>query len=224
MKFYYLPLFFLAIVLLSACNNNAHLTDDAIFNKDVSVHPVIATVNGEDIDRAFFQKNLLNARQNALAQGSDPFNVTVNADIRTEVLDQMVNNVLLAQAAESDDITVEDTVIDEQVEALIAQYETKEALEKQLQINGSSFEELQEDLRRTHTVELFLEHYFEEVGIVVSEVEMQTVYNEAAAEQEVPTFDEVKAQIEQQLLQQKQHTAVTSLLEVLRAKAEINKF
>ena len=156
-------------------------------------------------------------------QGRDPFNTTVNTEIRDEVLTQMIENVLLAQAAEAENLEIDEVVIDEQITQLTEQYGGDEALLEQLAINGSSFVELQDDLRRSETVQVFVENYFEELTLVVTEDEMRATYDEAAATQEVPPFEEVQDQIEQELLQRKQQTAITSLLEVLTKKADIKK-
>ena len=211
-----------SVVFLSACSASNTSDSNTVINKNVEETPVIATVNGEEVDRLFYQKNLLAARKNALMQSRDPFDSAVDTEIREEVLNQMIQNVVLAQTAEEIEVQVSTVEVDDQFKQIVEQYGGEEKLVAELTANGSSIDELKEDVLRSKRTQKYIEDFTSALAIEVTDEDIQSTYDEAAAaNKEVPPLDDVREQIKQQLESQKKQEALQTHLDELTKKAAI---
>jgi foldase protein PrsA len=141
---------------LSGCSSvNDALSDDA----------VAATVNGEEIYEQTITDYIANVReQMGLTDDDDWASWMVSYDytaetLRSDVIDSYVSRALISQGAEELGITVDDSEIDEQVDAMKQYYDSDEAWEEALEAVGMDEEyyrsEIEQQLKATKLRDYF---------------------------------------------------------------------
>jgi peptidyl-prolyl cis-trans isomerase SurA len=183
---------------------------------------VVANVNGEVLRGGDLELSIGQLEQTAIAQGQNPQDPQIQTEIRELATEMLVNTTLLQQAAEEAGITV----TAEQIEERIVQLETESggaevlmARMEELDIDRSTFEA---DVRTELTIVALLDTVFAGLDLSASDEEVSAVYEQAASSQEgVPPLEEVRDQVEAQVIQDKQQAAVDAYIDELRAAADI---
>lgn len=183
---------------------------------------MIATVNGAEVAKEEFAISYAQVEQAALAQGADVTALDVKAQIEEQALEVLINTVVLSQLAEEAGITADEAVVQAELDAITAQYESVEALEAALAENNLTAEMVQEDIAQRIQIDTYLQSVIDFESLVVTEEEVVAFYDALAAQGSgLPPVEEVSDAISQQLLQQKQQEAIGAYLETVRAEAEI---
>ncbi|MGC9399009.1 MAG: peptidylprolyl isomerase [Anaerolineae bacterium] len=133
--------------------------------------PLAAVVNGEPITMAAFEQQMANYEASMNATGENPASPEGEASLaqaREAVLNWMIEQVLIVQAASQRGIEVTDEDVDAVIQDLIADI-GQEAFEERLAREGMTLDEMRAQLR----VQLLASRMAEEV---VAEVPTQTVH------------------------------------------------
>ncbi len=112
--------------------------------------PLAATVNGVKITLADYERQIALYETSMAAAGQDPSTTEGQqalAEARQWILDQMIDQVLIEQAAAQTGITVTDEQVDQTIENL-KQEIGEEALAQRVQNEGMTMEEMRSQLRR----------------------------------------------------------------------------
>lgn len=189
--------------------------------RSIADDAVVATVNGVAL-----QGELLNSQMTLLAQQAQIADVATLDDatfaqLQAQALDSIVNTELVAQAATAEGLSVTDADIDEQFDLIVEGVGGMEVAEARLAELGLSADEFKETLVNDILIQQYLE--LESTALDVTEAEALAVYEQVTQGQTegVPAFADVRFQIEQQLEFQKQQEALASLIEELRAEADV---
>jgi len=184
----------------------------------------VAVVNGEKLAAEDLEISVQQLGQTAVAQGLNPTDPQIQAEIQNQALEMLVNTVLLEQAAADRGIEV----TAEEVEARVAELEEAAGGAEALAARLAEFEidrdQLLSDVQEELLIRKLLDEVFAEVDLSVSEEEIAAVYNDAAAasgDQVLPPLTDVSAQIEQQLSQSKEQEALDGFIQELRVDADI---
>ncbi|MFT5832114.1 MAG: FKBP-type peptidyl-prolyl cis-trans isomerase (trigger factor) [Candidatus Paceibacteria bacterium] len=183
-----------------------------------------ATVNGQDIKVTDLESGIEQLSQAAVQQGFDPTDPEVQSEIRSQAVEMVINTALLEQAALENDVSVETEAIDVRITELAEAAGGKESLLERLAEFEIDEAQLRSDVEEELTIRALLDTVFTEADAVVTEQEIIEVYQNAAASnggQPLPPLAEVSAQIEQQLLQNKEQEAIEAYVQSLRAAADI---
>ncbi|MGB3829064.1 MAG: SurA N-terminal domain-containing protein [Ornithinimicrobium sp.] len=192
---------------------------------------VLATVNGEEIAQDEFITAYEPQFAQAAVQAQQAGTEVDQAQLKQQTLDYMVNNVLLLQAADEAGIEISTREIDADIEELAASNGAGSAKDffAALEEEGFTEEEVRTEVGKQLKIEKFLADNADTTQ--PSEQEIRDLYDELSAQQEsagedaasatIPPFDQVQAQLEEQLLQEAQSAAVDDLLTDLRATADI---
>jgi hypothetical protein len=188
---------------------------------------VVATVNGEEISKADYETELENTKATYAQQGInlDDFDEKQMEELETSILDQLINTKLVLQTSADEGIAIEQTEIDTELEGIKSQFEDDKQFEEALAETNLTEEKLEKQVREQLTVS---EYFKSEIGeITVSEEEVKTFYDQykkqlEGQEQEVPEFETIQPQLEQQATAQKKNEKVSELLEELRKVNEKN--
>ncbi|WP_332634099.1 SurA N-terminal domain-containing protein [Halalkalibacter flavus] len=184
---------------------------------------VIAIVNGEEVDREIYVSTLEQEAMQLAMQGIDVDSEEGAAyldQVKDQVLDRIINSILVTHAANEEGIEATEEEIDMGVTDLMAQFglESEEQLQELLEAQGVDMEELRSDVAENVKSNKYVEQKVAEIE--VSEEEIQAFYDEAIAampeteEAELPSLDEVRGEIEQQLQMEK-------LLSNLREESDV---
>ncbi|GHD05360.1 SurA N-terminal domain-containing protein [Zhihengliuella salsuginis] len=192
---------------------------------------VVATVNGEEIDKDEFSRVYEIQFQQAAMQSQMSGEAPDQEQLKKDVAESLVGTELLVQRAEEKGLAATDDQISKALGEAAKSNEMSEdeflaALEKQ----GTDRKQVDVQLKQQVEVQAVVA---EEVGeLTATEEELKTAYEEQKAMQEqmpaesgeapeVPAFDEVKSQLEQQIVQQKESAATQELVEKLRADSDV---
>ena len=106
--------------------------------------PLVATVNGEAISEVEFDAELaryLSAQDDSSSQDKP--------ETRETVLNDLINQILLAQAAREAGYTVDDQKLQERIDILIEQVGSEQALQEWIETQGYRLESFETALRRS---------------------------------------------------------------------------
>jgi len=193
------------------------------------VPDVVAEVNGTEIEKAEFEDAYQQQYQQMAMQSQMSGGKVDENGLKKQVVDNLVNTELLVQEADDRGIEVSQEQADAELTKLAKQNGMKSGDEfaKALEKQGMDRETVDEQLQAQVQIQQLLA---EETGDTKpSEKELRALYQTAKAQQEqagkkgqkVPPFEQVKPQLVDQLEQQKQSEAASTLIEKLRKDAEI---
>ena len=164
-----------------------------VHNRDTQV---IATVNGSKITQSDFVRDDANSQQ---------------------TLDDLIANKLVLQEAGRQKVNIPNSQIDGQIATIKKQLGTEKDFQAALTSNNLTESELRDRIRIS-----LIEQQLGAKGVVVSDDEAQTYYNQNKTQFGTQTFDQSKDQIKAQLLQQKQGQAVQTWIAGLRKNAKVD--
>jgi FKBP-type peptidyl-prolyl cis-trans isomerase (trigger factor) len=184
----------------------------------------VATVNGEDIKVADLESGIGQLSQAAIQQGFDTTDPEVQAEVRSQAVDMMINTKLLEQEAIKNDITINEEAVNARINELAEAAGGQEALLERLKEFQIDEAQLRTDVQEELTIRALLDTVFSDAGTAVTEEEIAAVYQNALAtngDQPLPPLADVATQIEQQLRQTKEQEATETYVQQLRADADI---
>lgn len=184
-----------------------------------------ASVNGVAIPRNDFDRNFAQVMREVEAQGfGTELAPEMEATLKEQAIQSLVNAELLKQAAEEAGIST----TDEQLQARMAEIETGNGGPEQLAARmaefGVTMEQLQIDVKRELLIEAHLEAAVDLESIVVTDEEVAEVYNQVALENagtEIPPLAEVIDLLRDQIVNERQQQLIGAYIETLRQAAEI---
>jgi peptidyl-prolyl cis-trans isomerase SurA len=182
----------------------------------------VAEVNGETLLRSEYNRIRRQLAGTAQQQGLNLTASSTVEQINSQAIETLVNTELIRQAAEAAGSSVTEQEVDERFTEIVEQVGGADALSSSLEELGLSEAELRSDVEQ----ELLIQGYVEsEVGteeLTASDEEVNTLYEEAGgAEAGLPPLEEVRPQIEQQVISTKEQEAISSLVDGLREEADV---
>ncbi len=222
----------LALVILSAIGgylifgkNKIGSTTD---NKAAAVTSV-ATVNGTSIPKATYDTQLANAIASYKSQGVDvAVDATKLAQVKTQVLNDLINNELLIQGALNVGIKTTPEEVEKQFQTVLTQSGGAEGLKAALAQNNLTEAQFRDNISKQLAVQTYLLANIDIKSITVTDAEIAQFYADYSKAQtaasstiKVPSLKDLSEQIKQQLVSNKQQTLITNFVASLREKAKI---
>lgn len=188
---------------------------------------VVATVNGEEITNADLDVSIKQFEQLALAQGVDTSSPEIQAEVRAQALEVLINTTLLRQAAAEKGIAITDEEVAARIETITTDIGGSEALTARMQELQLEAGQMQDDIKDELMIQALLEAVFAEASVEVTDEEVKELYDNAKAQAgadttDFPTLEAVKAQVEQQIQSSKEQAAIDEYLAELKAAADIS--
>ncbi|MBO8127752.1 MAG: SurA N-terminal domain-containing protein [Peptococcaceae bacterium] len=184
----------------------------------------VAVVNGEEISSKTFEEELAAAKDYYKQMGTDldaEENKEQLAEVKEQVLDQLIDRTLLEQKIEEEGIEVSKEEVDGEISKIEEQVGGKEELDKILKEHNLNVDQLRSDIE----YQLALEKLAKSRVDPVSEEEIQELYDQYAQNMENPeSLENMRGEIEQFLVQQQREKVLIELVQELRDNAEIKKF
>jgi hypothetical protein len=235
-----------ALLALTACGGGDSSSDPESADSSTSqgqasadlegIPEVVAEVNGEEVTRdefaPIYQAQLEQATMQAQQMGGKAPDEAALEKLQEQVADNLVDTELLAQEFDARGLEVSDDDVDAELASLAEQNqlgsadELLAALEKQ----GTSEEQVRDQVETQVMVEQLVD---DEAGPAKpSEKELRTIYRRAKEQQQqmgqqggeqqpIPSYAEVKPQLEEQAASQRIGTVAQSLVDDLRKDADI---
>lgn len=179
----------------------------------------VAVVNGENIPRSQFDAA---KAQLAAQQGPSATTTEAQAVIQQQALDSVIGRALLLQAATQAGLTASTTLVDAQMEAAKAQLGGQAGLDSMLAQEGLTEEGLRVQISENLAIQAYLEQELHLSTLTATDAEVKAAYDQVSAGQQgVPALSEVKEQMQQLVLGQKQQQLILGQVEKLRAAGSV---
>ena len=212
------------VFILGACSS-----EETKENKTGEKSNTVATVNGEEILKKDYENLLKTSKVYFQQQGMniDDLDSKKQEEFNKSVLDQLINTKLLLQTAQKEDIKIEQSELNSEVDKVKSQYGDNKEFQAALKEDQLTEDTLKEEIRDQLILTKFID---KEIGeVTVSEDEIKSIYEQYKKQidsqgQELPDqdFDSVKPQMEQQAIAQKKNEKISELIENLRKASEKN--
>lgn len=191
---------------------------------------VVAVVNGEDISLDEFTTVYTGQLQQTAAQQQQSGGGEVDQDqLKTQVADMLVNNVLLTQAATDSGVEATDDEVDAMLKQVAQQSGLSSVDEVIAEFDKQGMSE--KDVRSDAANQVMIDEYVDaETDIEPpSDKELKAQYDKVAEQakaqggtESLPKFDEVKEQLSQQAVAQEENAQVQKILDGLRKKGDVD--
>ena len=198
-----------------------------------NIPDVVATIDDEEISGDAFAENYEAQYQQLSMQSQMTGQETDQDQLKEQALEMMINSELLVMEAEEQDLSTSEEDVDEYLATMAEEngMESSEALMGELEAQGLSEDRIRDDLHK----EVLIQQVVETLDVEEpSEEELQEMYDTQVEQleamnaqveddqaQEAPSFEEMEPELEKQAAMQKENEAISTLLEELRADAEI---
>lgn len=187
--------------------------------------PAAAIVNGTKISKTDYDKNLTQLQTAAEAQGADVTDASIQAEIKKQAIDVLVNTELLRQAAYAEGAMVTDEQIDARYEEIKKSIGGTEQLAAKMTELGITEPALRKDIEGEILIQGHLSKAVDTSKITVTEKELTDAYAQisstAATGVAIPPLEEIKTQLEAQLKTNKEQELVNAYITKLREGASI---
>ena len=182
----------------------------------------VAVINGQTITRAEFNRIRQQVVQSVQQQGMDINDPQVQSQINAQATETLINTELIRQAAAAAGASATDAEVDARYAEIVEAVGGVDALQASLAQLGLTEESLRSDVEQELVIEQYLEENLDRDSLAVSDQEVNELYEmSGGAEAGLPPVEDVRPQIEQQILANKEQELIGELLEQLRAEAEI---
>jgi hypothetical protein len=182
-----------------------------------------AVVNGTEISVLDFESTLRQIEATSAQQGVDTTDPAVAGDLRTQAIDSLVNTELLRQAAVAANIEVSDADVETRYQQIVQSIGGEEVLKTRMAELGLDDAMLRRDIRNDILIQSHIDATVPVEEAIVTEDEVRGFYDQVAANspEPLPAFEEVRAEIEDNLLFQRQQEIVGTYVDSLRTEASI---
>jgi len=185
----------------------------------------LVVVNGEEIVQATINERIVEAGQALISQGVNIDDPSVRSQIELQILEDTINYTLLKQGVIKAGTPNDSAKLEEVFQTFVVQAGGEDQLATQLQQAGLTEDAFRERLVEQLRIDAYIGANVAINDIVVSDEEISSFYDDATATGggEIPPLDEIRDQITQQLIQQKQQELVLLFIDTLRENALIER-
>ncbi len=172
---------------------------------------VVATVNGENILKSELEQRFNQDKQRAISQGVDTSNSEVAEQVKSRILQDLINNKLLLQAASKSNIEIDSDTVDSEIALIEQQIGGEEALLAQLSEVGIDEDEFREEVLNQLILQKYLLENIDTTSITATDEEISLAYKQASATSEnIPALSEIEKQIRNQVVIGKQQKLINT--------------
>jgi FKBP-type peptidyl-prolyl cis-trans isomerase (trigger factor) len=231
-------------IVLAACGNDENKSDDTssadqeeaqkqleemqkkLEEQQVDADKTVATVNETEIKGEEYNALLTQAQQQSQTNGEDPTTDDAAKELKDQVLQSLVGNELLLQAAKDNGYEVSDEEVNEELQSAKDQFESEDQFSETLEATGATEEEYKQRLKEGLLVTKYVENELSPKE--VTEDDMKSYYEkmeqqakESEQEDSLPEYDEVKDQLKTVMEQQNLQTVMLDKVDELEKDADV---
>ncbi len=183
---------------------------------------VVVVVNGEKLYLEALEENIESIRRGAEEQGIDTTNPGIQEEIKRQSLQALIDNALILGAVEKTKIELDTTEVDRLYTEIIGQLGGEESSVSELAALGLTQDKLRDNLKERVLIESYLASVTDIEELTVSEDDI-TAFLAPYDPAQLPPLEEIRAEVESQILLQKRQTLFLEVIEKLRAEATIEE-
>lgn len=179
----------------------------------------VATVNGTAITAG----QLASAETSLEAQvGATASTTDEKVQLQSAALSSLIAQALLSQAASAAGVTASSTEIEAQLAQAKAQFSSDSDYQQALSQRGLTEATLRDQISQSLMIQAYLDKQLNLSAATATDAEIQTAYNQVASQNSsVPPLDQVRDQVAQAVVQQKQQAAINQYVQQLQAQANV---
>ncbi len=182
----------------------------------------VATVNGVGITKPVYETQLASVIASLKSQGVNTDDSTQQAQIKTQVLNDLIGNELLNQAVAASGVVATAEEVQKQVDALIAQVGGADKFAAELVKANLTEAQLRENVSKQLATQKYLLSKIDISTATASDAEVSKFYDDNVKGKEgAPALKDIKDQIKQQIVNTKQQQLLAAYVESLKASAKI---
>ena len=182
----------------------------------------VATVNGVDITKPAYETQLASVIATLKSQGVNTDGATELSTIKTQVLNDLINNELLNQAVAASGVTATAEEVQKQIDALTTQVGGADKFAAELTKANLTEAQLRINISKQLAAQKYLLSKIDVSSATATDAEITKFYNDNVKGKEgAPALKDIKEQISQQIINTKQQQLVAAFLETLKQVATI---
>ena len=196
--------------------------EESVALEQVADDQVVAKVDGEEI-----MGSQLNSQTDLMMRQFGFTMTDIDAEtlqqIRSQAIESLINTKLITKSAKAAGMEVTAEEVQAEFDKIVDSVGGQEATDVRLEQMGLTTEEFKQTLISDILIQKYLDAEIDEGEIVISDAETQAFYDQIAetGAADLPPYEEVQAQIVEQLKFQKQQSSLVTLVEELREEAEV---
>lgn len=182
----------------------------------------VALVNDQKISRAAYDARYAQLVAIVTAQGQSATTTETQTAIKNQTLENLITETLLLQTADKEGIKAKAEEVDAVFTQNKSQFPDETAFEKALADQGYTNNTFKTFLTRDNIIRQYLTAHIDVSLAQATEKEIKTLYDQAAAnDKTIPPLSEVRAQVENQIIQMKQQQLIANFVQQLKASSTI---
>lgn len=197
-------------------------TAEALTTPEPSQQGPIAIVNGEEIARTEFDEQLSQVEAGYAQQGVPFPQGEQLAELQQQVVTRLVQQTLVLQESEAQGITATDEEIEAEYQATTSSFPDEATLKQALEAEGLTPDDVKALIADNIKIGKLLDSVIQQAQLAPpTEEELHQLYDLAVQQQELPPFDEVRAQLEAELTSQRENEVVQAYVQELEASGNV---
>lgn len=181
----------------------------------------VASVNNQKITQSIFDEFYLQQVVAFQSQGLDVNNPEQVSQAKQQALDNLINQVLFMQAAAKENVVITDQQVQSEYDRTFGQFETATEFQAALTENNLTSEQFRNNILTQLTIQQYLEPHIDQ-NVTVNDEEVQELYDQYKQQgSNIPALEEAKAQLVEQIRQQKINLQISTIIDSLKESAEI---
>ncbi|OHA27023.1 MAG: hypothetical protein A3D52_01005 [Candidatus Taylorbacteria bacterium RIFCSPHIGHO2_02_FULL_44_36] len=182
----------------------------------------VAVVNGQKITRAVYDERYAQLATNIALQGQSATTTEMQTLIKNQTLDNLVTEILLLQEADKEGIKVNEQEVNTLFSQNKSQFPDEAEFEKALTAQGFTVGTFKKFLIKDNIIRQYLVAHIDTNTATTTETEIKTLYDQAAASNPtVPPLNQIRDQVKNQIIQQKQQRLIADFIQRLRASSTV---
>lgn len=211
----------LAIAYFTGFFDKTVATPEPVASEQPTGTNIIAQVNGLPIT----ENEIIQRTQLVLAGLNIPENeITEEQLIQAQqfALQQLVNEILVLSAALNNNILISDQEVQAEFDLLVGNYPDVESFQQNLVANNITEQDIRFDIGKQLTIQKYINANTDRESIEVTEDEVVSLYGQYEEQTEEPLdIEEVRAQLSEQVIQDKLNQQIDQLFQTLQEAANI---
>ena len=185
---------------------------------------VVAMVNDYKLTDSILERRTEQLKVTLQTQGVDLSQEGIDQRIKDQVIEDTINEQLILQEANKKSITVTDEVYNQSLDTIRARFENEDAFKAELDKGKYTEQEWKDSVRTQMVVQAFIDGLLKDKDVTASDEEVQAYYDQLKSQgQEVPSLDEIKDKIAEQITNEKTAQIVQGAVNEIKASANIVK-
>jgi hypothetical protein len=181
---------------------------------------IVASVNGEELNRLEFDSRVSQARSILESQGVDFSSDDALRELNRVALDNLINERLLIQEAIKKGLEVSQEEVEKQYDILADQSGGVDKLLEELKSNNVSVEKFKLNIHQQMILRSFVDSLTSDIKVLDSEA-LQLYEDLVSQGAELPPFDEIQSAVIAEARQRKVAQALDPIIQELRSNAQI---